>query len=234
LTVTALVSGGKDSIYAAYLADTQGRTVDEMVTLRPGEPDSMLYHTPNLDLVALQARAWGKAHRVVDVAGTGERAELEALERAIANDSGWVVAGAIESSYQWSRLLEVAGRVGRPVYTPLWRKDADRVVRAEIDAGMEIRIAHVAAESLPRTLLGRRLDADLLGEIARASRTVRRTHLAGEGGEYETVVLDAPFFDGRIEVERAELRDSGSAATWWIRDARLVSHTGSASRESAT
>jgi diphthine-ammonia ligase len=226
MTVTALVSGGKDSIYAAYLADTQGRTVDELVTIRPGDAESMLYHTPNLDLVALQARAWGKAHRTVDVHGVGESAELEALERAVSGTDGWVVAGAIESSYQWSRLLEVAARVGRPVYTPLWRKDAGRVVRAEIDAGLDIRIAHVAAESLGPALLGRRLDTALLAEIERASATVRRTHLAGEGGEYETVVLDAPFFDARIEVSASERREGTSSATWQVARADLMPKPG--------
>jgi diphthine-ammonia ligase len=234
MTVTALVSGGKDSIYAAYLADTQGRTVDELVTIRPADADSMLYHTPNLDIVGLQAQAWGKVHRTVEVEGSGEPAELEALERAISPADGWVVAGAIESSYQWSRLVEVAGRAGRPVYTPLWRKDADRVVRAEIEAGLDIRIAHVAAESLGAALLGRRLDAALLAEIERASATVRRTHLAGEGGEYETLVLDAPFFDARIEVEDAERREGSSSATWRVRGARLVPKSGPGRPRGAT
>ncbi len=54
MTVSALVSGGKDSIYAAYLAETQGWPVDELVVLRPEDPESMMFHTPNLDLVELR------------------------------------------------------------------------------------------------------------------------------------------------------------------------------------
>ncbi len=222
MTVTALVSGGKDSIYAAYLADTQGRTVDEFLTLRPPDADSMMFHTPNLTLVELQARAAGRRYRSAPVDGEGETAELAALERALGEDRGWVVAGAIESSYQWSRLLEVVARVGRPIYTPLWRKDAHRVVAAEIDAGLDIRIAHVAAEPLDADLLGRKLDHALLAEIERRSARVRRTHVAGEGGEYETLVLDAPFFASRIEVERAERREEPSRGTWEVRAAHLV------------
>jgi diphthine-ammonia ligase len=221
MTVTALVSGGKDSIYAAHLAETQGRTVDELVTIRPRDPDSMMFHTPNLDLVALQAAAWGKRHRSVAVEGTGEAAELDALRRAIATDDGWVVAGAIESSYQWSRLLEVAGQAGRPVYTPLWRKDPGRVVRAEIDAGLDIRVAHVAAEPLGPDWLGRRLDRTALAELERVSATVRRTHVAGEGGEYETVVVDAPFFASRVAIDAANRREGTSASSWVIERAHL-------------
>jgi diphthine-ammonia ligase len=221
MTVTALVSGGKDSVYAAYLAETQGRTVDELVTLLPSDPSSMLFHTPNLDLVPLQARAWRKSHRFVEVAGASEADELAALERALRGSSGWVVAGAIESSYQWARLLEVAGHVHRPLYTPLWRKDPGRVVRAEIDAGLDVRLVHLAAEPLGPELLDRRLDPELLGELERRSRSVRRTHVAGEGGEYETAVLDAPFFAARIAVDEAERRVAPSSSTLIVRRAHL-------------
>jgi diphthine-ammonia ligase len=222
MTVTALVSGGKDSVYSAHLADLQGRTVDEVVVIRPADPESMMFHTPNLDLVALQAEAWGKRHRSVPVEGIGEPAELEALHRALDGGDGWVVAGAIESSYQWARLLEVARRVGRPVYTPLWRKDAGRVVRAEIDAGLEIRIAHVAAETLGPDWLGRTLDHARLAELERLSARVRRTHVAGEGGEYETVVLDAPFFASRIMVDEAEAVGTAASASWVVGRAHLA------------
>jgi diphthine-ammonia ligase len=204
MTVTALTSGGKDSIYSAYLADTQARTVDELVVLHPEDPESMMFHTPNLELVALQAEAWGKSHRALTVAGRDEASELAALEQSISGTDGWVVAGAIGSSYQWARLLDAAGRAGRPVYTPLWRKDPGRVVREEIEAGLDIRLVHLAAEPLGPELLGRRLDLPLLEEIERRSATVRRTNVAGEGGEYETLVVDAPFFRSRLELDEVE------------------------------
>jgi diphthine-ammonia ligase len=224
MTVTALVSGGKDSIYSAYLADTQGRTVDELVVLRPSDPESRMFHTPNLHVVELQARAWGKAHRSVEVRGTGETAELDALARAVAGASGWVVAGAIASSYQWSRLLAVAGRAGRPVYAPLWRKDPGRVVREEIAAGLDIRLVHLAAEPLGPELLGARLDEETLREIERRSCQIRPTNVAGEGGEYETLVLDAPFFRSRIELDRTDRDLRGSTSQLRVHDAHLVPH----------
>ena len=217
MTVTALVSGGKDSVYSAYLADCQGRTVDELVVLRPDDPDSRMFHTPNLDLVALQAAAWGKRHRYVPVPGRSEEDELGALEGAVSGASGWLVAGAIASSYQWARLLRVAARVHRPLYAPLWRKEAGRVVREEIAAGLDIRLVHLAAEPLGPDLLGRRLDLPLLEEIERRSAEVRRTNVAGEGGEYETVVVNAPFFRSRLELDEVE-RVLGPATS------RLVVH----------
>jgi diphthine-ammonia ligase len=222
MTVTALVSGGKDSIYAAYLAETQGWPVDELLVLRPDDPESMMFHTPNLDLVELQARSWGKRYRTARAPGRGDAAELSALTEALANDSGWVVAGAIESSYQWARLLRVAGSVGRPVFTPLWRRPPARVVRAEIAAGLDIRLVHLAAESLSPDLLGRRLDPALLTDLEGRGRSGPGVHVAGEGGEYETLVVDAPFFHERIEIDLAEREITGSTARLAVRKAHLV------------
>jgi len=226
MTVTALVSGGKDSIYSAYLADCQGWTVDELVVLRPEDPDSMMFHTPNLDLVALQAHSWGKRYRAVPVSGPGEAAELAALARALEGGEGPVVAGAIESSYQWSRLLRVAGQVGRRVYTPLWRKDPARVVRAELEAGLEIRFVHLAAESLSPDLLGCTLDAQVLEDLERKARTGPKVHPAGEGGEFETLVVDAPFFRERIEIDEERREVSASTARLNVRKAHLVAKPG--------
>ena len=132
MTVSALVSGGKDSIYSAYLADSQGLEVDELVVLEPDDDESFMFHTPNLALVELQARAWGKRRRRVRVEGAGERPEAEALRRAVEQGGAWVTAGAIASSYQWARLERLTFELGRRLFAPLWGKDAARVVRAEI------------------------------------------------------------------------------------------------------
>jgi diphthine-ammonia ligase len=206
VTGTALVSGGKDSVYSAYLAECQGIPVDELLTLRPADPHSWMFHTPNLDVVPVQAAAWGKTHRFAEVPGEGEAAEADGLTRALAAGSGWVVAGAIASAYQWSRLQKICEGLGRPVYTPLWGKDGRRVVEEEISAGLDIRLAHLAAEPLTPELIGERLDGRMLEELARRAREQRLFHLAGEGGEYETVVVGAPFWTGRVEWEAAEVR----------------------------
>ncbi|HTP55986.1 MAG TPA: diphthine--ammonia ligase [Thermoplasmata archaeon] len=221
MTVTALVSGGKDSVYAAYLAECQGWPVDELVTVRPDDPDSMLFHTPNLDLVALQARAWGRRHRTVRARGSGEAAELAALEEAIAGTGGPVVTGAIASSFQWSRIVRLADRAGRWVYAPLWRRPAARVVQEEIAAGLEIVLVHLAADPLPAAWVGRRLDGPCLEELGRVSDGGRRMNVAGEGGEYETVVVDAPFFASRLEIDARQTVVSGTTARLDISSAHL-------------
>jgi len=222
MTVTALVSGGKDSIYSAYLADTQGWPVDELVTVVPEEPEAMMFHTPNLHLVELQARSWGKSHRAVAVRGRGEASELAALREAIDGATGPVIAGAVQSSYQWARLLRAADAAHRRVFAPLWRVAPARVVREEVAAGLDIRLVHLAAEPLTPELLGRPLDLAMIEEIERRGRDVRAVNVAGEGGEFETLVVDAPFFAERLEPEVVERVVTGTTSTLRIERARLV------------
>ena len=219
---SALVSGGKDSVYSAHLADQQGWNVDELLVLLPEDADSFLFHTPNLSLVELLGRAWGKPVRSVPIRGAGERVESEALSRALAEGRGAVVAGAIESAYQWGRLSRITNDLGRPLFVPLWRKDPARVVREEIASGLDIRIVQVAAEPLGPEWLGRRLDLDTLREIEEVGRTRRAVHPAGEGGEYETLVVDAPFFRERLEVDGQRVVVRGPLARLEITGAHLV------------
>jgi diphthine-ammonia ligase len=221
VTVSALVSGGKDSIYSAYLADTQGMNVDELVVLKPADPDSMMFHTPNLSMVALQAQAWGKMTRTIDVRGTSEIDEEAAVRDALAGARGPVVTGAIASAYQWSRLQSVTFSLGRPLYAPLWGKDPGRVVREEIAAGLNIQLVHLAAEPLTPELLGRRLDLDLVREIERRGRELRPVHVAGEGGEYETLVTDLPDWTSRLVLDRVEPEHRGSTSRLIVREAHL-------------
>ncbi len=224
MTVTALISGGKDSVYSAYLAETQGWPVDEILTLAPSDPESFLYHTPNLDLVGLQAAAWGRPHRLVPIPQGGPAAEEAALTAALGSAGNVIVAGAIASNYQWARLHRVCYRLGRRLYTPLWGKPGERVVREEIGAGLDIRFAHLAAEPLTPELAGARLDGERLADLVRRSASVRAFHVAGEGGEYESLVVDAPFWTSRIVWEGASSTTQGGVTTWRPTGARLEPH----------
>ncbi|EQD46517.1 ATP-binding protein, partial [mine drainage metagenome] len=129
---------------------------------------------------------------------------------------------SIESSYQWARVLRVADAVGRPVYAPLWRRPPDRVVREEIAAGLDIRFVHLAAEALDPAWLGERLDAERLRRLEDGPVRRAGVHVAGEGGEYETLVLNAPFFRQRIVLDDVERLLRPPTARLTIRKAHLA------------
>ena len=226
MRICALVSGGKDSLYAAWLLENTGWSVAELLTLVPSESDAWLFHTPNLRWVPLLAEAWRKPHRVHPVPGVGTEAEMEGLTTALAPLRGrgfdGVCVGAIGSSFQWSRLQQVAEGLGLRVFAPLWRVDPVRVVEEEISSGLVIRIAQVASEPLGPELLGRRLDGALLSELRARSRAGPSFNVAGEGGEYETLVTFAPGFSSRLEVGESLTEQRGGLWSWKVTAARLA------------
>src|SRR5439155_1184586 len=126
-----------------------------------------------------------------------------------------VVVGAIASDYQDSRVNAVAHEIGLRVFAPLWRRDQGRLLRDYFEAGIEAVFTAVSAEGLGKEWLGRKLDSAAEEELLALSRRFGVSP-CGEGGEFETLVTYAPFFERRLEVVRAEPRWEGTAETWRI------------------
>jgi diphthine-ammonia ligase len=211
----SLFSGGKDSSWALYRALEAGLPVERLVTVHP-EGDSYMYHTPATDLTALAAESIGidlvdvypddfEAAAATDSGAQGDR-ELEPLERALEDlreglgGLGGVTAGAVESEYQTSRIRSMADRLGCAVFAPLWQEDPRMLAEAMLDAGFDIRIVQVAAGGLDESWLGRRLDEAALADLE-ALNEEYGVHILGEGGEFETFVVDGPHMAQRISLE---------------------------------
>jgi diphthine-ammonia ligase len=188
----ALTSGGKDSILAVQKAFDAGLDVRYLVTVRPENTDSYMFHSSNLDAVRVIADIAGLEYLEIPSHGRKEE-ELSDLEAGLSVLSvEGVVVGAVESVYQKSRVEEIARRLGIEVFSPLWHMDPLILVR-EVASRLDAMIVVCAADGLDESFLGCHFDDHLIRRLRQVSAR-RSIHLAGEGGEYETLVLDAPFF----------------------------------------
>jgi ABC transporter with metal-binding/Fe-S-binding domain ATP-binding protein len=226
----SLFSGGKDSSWALYRALEDGLNVTRLVTVHPGD-DSYMYHVPATDLAALAAESVGidllevdpgdlGAEAATDSAAQGD-AELEPLEAALRElpSLTGVTAGAVESEFQTSRIEAMCERLGIDLYAPLWQRDPVTLAEEMLDAGFEILIVQVAAAGLDESWLGRRLDADALDELIALNERYG-VHPLGEGGEFETLVVDGPHMSRPIELEWERVWE-GSRGHLRVTDARL-------------
>ncbi len=109
-----------------------------------------------------------------------------------------VSVGAILSNYQRVRVENVCGRLGLTVLSFLWRRDQVSLVQKMVDVGLYAVLVKVASIGLEERHLGRSLDEML--PLLRRLHGLYGVHVAGEGGEYETLVLDCPLFKKRIVV----------------------------------
>ncbi|VVB88058.1 Diphthamide synthase [uncultured archaeon] len=210
MKLAALISGGKDSSFAIYRAMQEGHVVTDLITIVPANEDSYMFHSANIHLTGLISEACGIP--LTSLASSGEKEkELEDLKRALGSvQVDGVAVGAIASEYQASRVRSICDELGISMYAPLWHNDPESLL-LEMIGLMDIRIVKVAAGGMDESWLGRRFDEKLIGDLKALNRKYR-VHIAGEGGEYESLVLDAPYYKKRInliETEKVWMGDYG-------------------------
>ncbi len=210
MKLAALISGGKDSSFAIYRALQEGHEIIDLITIVPANQDSYMFHSANIHLTELISEAAGIPLTSMTSSGEKEK-ELGDLKKALRSVRvEGVVAGAIESEYQASRVRRICEELGLKMYAPLWHNDPEALLREMIRL-MDIRMVKVAAAGMDESWLGRRFDERLIEDLKMLHRKYR-VHLAGEGGEYETLVLDAPYYKKRInllETEKVWMGDHG-------------------------
>lgn len=202
----ALTSGGKDSILSCQKAIDSGKVVRYLVTARPKNRDSYMFHSANLDVVPVIAKVSGREYVEIRTEGNKEE-ELADLEAGLAAlDIEGVIAGAVASEYQAERVKKITDNLGLELFTPLWHMDTELLLR-EVAQRMDARIIVTAAEGLDASFLGARFDDVLIERLKRVSATCR-INIAGEGGEYESITLNAPFYSRPITYTSSQIRST--------------------------
>jgi len=223
MRVAVLFTGGKDSTYATYLSLKEGLEVKYLLTMASKNPYSWMFHSVNINATRYQAEAIGIKQILKPTPGERER-ELNDLKEAIAGIRGeidGVVSGSISSSYQKNRVDLIAKELGLVSLTPLWGSDPIELLHQMIDAGFEAIITSVAAQGFDQSWLGRKIDASTVDELERLSKR-QGINPSGEGGEYESFVLDAPIFKKRIEPVGVEKVWCGSNGYLLIKQVKVV------------
>jgi diphthine-ammonia ligase len=202
----ALTSGGKDSILSCQKAIDSGKDVQYMVTARPQNRDSYMFHSANLEAVPVMARVADMEYVEIETHGRKEE-ELADLQTGLAAlDIEGVIAGAVASEYQAQRVTAITDKLGLELFTPLWHMDTECLLQ-EVAERMDAMIVVTAAEGLDEKYLGAHFNQDLISRLKRVA-AARRINLAGEGGEYESLTLNAPFFSRPITYTTQEIRST--------------------------
>ena len=220
-----LFSSGKDSAYAAYVMGRQNYEIACLILIKSRNPASYMFHTPAVDIAKLQAEAMNIP--IIEQHTKGQKeAELKDLEKAIIRaKDGYkiegIVTGALFSDYQRQRIERICDHLGLKVFSPLWHKDQEKYMKELLDNGFRFIMTSVAAEGLDKSWLGRVITKKDVGRLAELNKKLG-INVAGEGGEFETLVVDSPMFRKRIKIEKFEVKeDSDNSAVIDIKKAAL-------------
>ena len=219
-----LFSGGKDSTLALHVA-AEYETVACLITLKSKNPESYMFHTPNIDLTKLQADALELPVTVWATEGRKEE-ELRDLEQAIMDAARQfqiegVVTGAVESVYQSTRIQHICHGLNLWCFNPLWKRSQKELLLELITKRFKVIVSGIFAYPLDETWLGKELNLDIIDKLMKLEKEFGISP-SGEGGEIETTVLDAPMFRRKIEILQHTIEARGNSGVFHVNEARLV------------
>jgi diphthine-ammonia ligase len=219
-----LFSGGKDSTLALHKA-AEKEQVACLITVLSENPESYMFHTPNIHITALQAKAIDLP-LITKITEGKKEDELKDLERAIADAVDQqgiegVVTGAVESVYQAERVQRICNHLDLWCFNPLWKRNQRLLLEELIEKEFSVIISGIFAYPLDETWLGKQIDAELIDRLVKLEKEFSISP-SGEGGEIETTVLDAPLFEKKIEILASERKAKGNSGVFKITKASLV------------
>ncbi|UCE43638.1 MAG: TIGR00289 family protein [Candidatus Bathyarchaeota archaeon] len=221
MRVAALITGGKDSTLALHRALRQKHEVKYLVTMIPQRKDSWMFHSVNIHLADLVAEAVGIPLVKNETSGVKE-VEVEDLKDLLATlDIDGVVSGAILSAYQKTRIDTICRELNLKSIAPLWCEDPIALLKEMISLHFETIFVGVYAYGFDESWLGRRIDSAAIQDLVRLNRRYQ-VSAVGEGGEYETLVLNTSFFEKRIKLLQTEKVWENQAGHLLVKRAELV------------
>ncbi len=218
-----LYSGGKDSTMAVYESLKNGDEIYALLAMVSRNDESYMFHVPDIHMVDYCSAAMEIPSIDVLTDGVKEE-ELVDLERTLERlkDKGVeaVYSGALESVYQKSRIDNICEKLGLISVAPLWHRNPKEYMKEIIDLGFEVILTSVSAYGLTEDWLGKTITNENFSEIVKLSEKYG-IHPAFEGGEAETLVLDAPFYDRKIIIDEADINWHFDHGTYDIKKAHL-------------
>ena len=221
-----LLSGGKDSVFSLIQAEKHGHELVCVANLHPldegaDELDSFCFQSAAHGAVAGVAACLdtplvrrpitgGATKQGLVYAGAAAGDEVEDLYELLKDVKTRfpaveaVSSGAIYSTYQRTRVEDVCARLGLRSMSYLWRRDQRKLLKDMGESKLRAVVVKTASMGLePGDHLGLRLDLASTRRLFRGLHESFGFHECGEGGEYESLVLDSPRFAKRLVLEDA-------------------------------
>lgn len=223
----ALLSGGKDSCFNVIKCIEHGHELVCLANLSPPvsfegeEMDSFMYQTAGHTAISKLSECFEVPLIRKEILGSAVNQKLDYLSEVAADEVEdmfvllrdvkqqypeveGVSCGAIVSTYQRLRVESICQRLGLTVLSYLWQRDRVELLQEMISAGVDAVLVKVAGAGLePHKHLGK--------SLAALQPTLMRLHeqfgldVCGEGGEYESLVLDCSVFKRRLVLHETEV-----------------------------
>lgn len=215
-----LVSGGKDSIYTICKLIDEGNTLVALLYIESeaSYSDSYMYQTVGSETAKLLGSCFDKPlftfsskckTLCTDLEYTElEGDEIEDLYNGIKSmlktlQFEAISSGAIFSTYQKNRVEYICERLNLKSLAPLWGRNQKELLLEMVNYGIDAKIIKVASSFLEKSCLNMSLKEIYDYMVNKNSKY--EVNYCGEGGEFETTVLDCPHFKNKISIGSYEI-----------------------------
>ncbi len=225
MKLVSLFSGGKDSCLALYIMKKYYyHEISCLLSVKSENKDSYMFHVPNIDITKYQAESLGIPIEYCYTKGEKEK-ELKDLKEKLKEIKEnykikGVVTGAVRSVYQNARIQKICKDLELWCFNPLWLLNEIEILNLLEREKFEVIISAVCAYPLDKDFLGKNL-LKIKDKILKYNKKYSIS-MVGEGGEFETTVLDMPLFKYKIVIENFEKEYKNYRGFYYIKNVKLV------------
>ena|SRR3989344_2160153 len=212
MKLAVLFSGGKDSTYAAYIAKQLNHELSCLISVESENPESYMFHTPSISLTKKQAELMDIPIISQKTKGKKET-ELGDLKKAIKKavdkfQIRGVATGAVQSTYQATRIQKICNKLKIECFNPLWQKDQIELLEELGKNNFEAIITGVFAFPFDESWIGKSLNQETINILKKLNQELQ-INPAGEGGEFESIVVNCPLFSSPLKIKDIKISGEG-------------------------
>jgi uncharacterized protein (TIGR00290 family) len=208
MRVAIMYSGGKDSTFAIDHAKEKGWDIRYLISIKPNRKDCYLFHYATVEHTKDLAKILDIPH-ILEPCKVADPEKEAAIVRKIVEKqqkkdpvNAVVLGGTGLQETQLKSIQNALRPLGIEVFAAHAGEEHDLVIEKMLNKGYEIMVTQVASDGLLRWL-GRTLTKDNWQELKEDSANFK-FHIGFEGGYADTLVLNCPLFDKKLEAEKVE------------------------------
>lgn len=206
MDIAILYSGGKDSTLAIEYALNKGYNIKYLLSVKPDREDCFLFHYATVEHTKELAKILGLKHILIscDIADPVKEADL--IKNIVLREGkidALILGGIGLQLTQIGSLQRALMPYNIEVYAAHAGQDHDKIMEDMIKRDYEIMITQIASDGL-KNWLGKTLTKDNIHQFVKDSIKYG-FHVGGEGGYWDSLVLDGPVFNRRLEILDLEI-----------------------------
>lgn len=205
MDVAVLYSGGKDSTLAIEYALKRKWNIKYLLSVKPNRTDCYLFHYATVEQTKDLAKILGLRH-IYTTCNVASPQKEAAIIRDIV-EKNRVDALILGGTGLQETQLKVLQRILMPLNIEVFATHAglehEDLMEDMINRGYKIIITQIASDGLGKEWLGIELDKENFQELKMLSE-MYGFHIGFEGGYADSLVIDGPILDHRLEILDAE------------------------------